>query len=409
VNQEKIKVLIADDSLLVREILKDMISAEPDMEIVGEAQNGREAVTLTQRYSPHIITMDVLMPVMNGIEAVEEIMAFHPTPILVFSSAVNDKEMDVAFQSIARGALDVMEKPRMASGDGYEQVRVDLIHKLRMLSRIHVIPHLRGKRTRRQAQSESERKGESDINRNRQGASDVSRDRQGASDVSRDQPPAPARRAKTAPPPESVEPFLEPVSGLVELPPPQLIKRKLIAIGSSTGGPKALVLIFSRFPSNFPLPMLTVQHIAHSFAPGLVSWLDRESPLHVVLAADRMKPEPGTVYVSPTGVHLILEKGLLRLTDSPPVNSCKPSVDILFESVAKENAAAAVGVLLTGMGRDGAQGLKSIRNGRGRTIVQDQASSIIFGMPKAAIDLGAADDIVNLARIPEAIVKAAAT
>jgi two-component system, chemotaxis family, protein-glutamate methylesterase/glutaminase len=382
VNPEKIKVLIADDSPLVREILRDMISAEPDLEIVAEAKNGREAVTLTETHSPHIITMDVLMPVMNGIEAVEEIMAYHPTPILVFSSAVNDKEMDVAFQSIARGALDVMEKPRVSSGDGYEQVRLDLLHKLRMLSRIHVIPHLRGKRARRQGQ--------------------------GAREISPDSSQAPKPRPKIAPP-GSPEPVLEPVSGLVEAPPLQLVKRKLVAIGSSTGGPKALVLIFSRMPANFPLPLFTVQHIAHSFAPGLVSWLNRESPLTIVLAADRVKPEPGTVYVSPTGVHLVLEKGLLRFTDSPPVNSCKPSVDVLFESIAAENAAGAVGVLLTGMGRDGAQGLKSIHDGRGRTIVQDQQSSVIFGMPKAAIDLGAADNVVNLAKIPEAIVKAVAT
>jgi two-component system chemotaxis response regulator CheB len=148
-------------------------------------------------------------------------------------------------------------------------------------------------------------------------------------------------------------------------------------------------------------------HIAHSFAPGLVSWLGRESPLKVTLAEDRMEPVPGAVYISPTGVHMTLERGLIRLADSPPVNSCKPSVDVLFESVAESSAAVSVGVLLTGMGRDGAYGLKLIRNRKGRTIVQDQSSSVIFGMPKAAIYGGAADEVVPLARIPEAIVKAA--
>jgi two-component system chemotaxis response regulator CheB len=149
VKKDRIRVLIADDSPLVREILKDMIAGEPDLEVVGEATQGREAVTLTERLRPDIITMDVLMPIMNGIEATEEIMAYYPTPILVFSSAVNDKEMDVAFQSIARGALDVLEKPKVPSGDHYERLRGELLHRLRMLSRIRVIPHLRGKRAKR--------------------------------------------------------------------------------------------------------------------------------------------------------------------------------------------------------------------------------------------------------------------
>jgi len=135
-SKDRIKVLITDDSPVVREVLKDMIEGEPDLDIVGEAANGREAVNMAKELCPDIITMDVLMPVMNGLEAVEEIMAYTPTPILVFSSALDDKETDVAFQAIARGALDVMEKPKVPSGVKYDQIRCDFLDKIRMLSNI---------------------------------------------------------------------------------------------------------------------------------------------------------------------------------------------------------------------------------------------------------------------------------
>ena len=167
----------------------------------------------------------------------------------------------------------------------------------------------------------------------------------------------------------------------------------------STCGPSAT-------GAGFPLPVISVQHIAHSFAPGLVSWLDRESPLAVKLVEDKVQPRPGMVYVAPTGVHVVIEKGLMRLTDTPPVNSCRPSVDVLFHSVAEELGEYAVGVLLTGMGRDGATGLKAIRERHGRTIIQDQDSSVIFGMPKAAQELDAAQEVVALGMMPEAIASA---
>lgn len=393
----KIRVLIADDSAVVREIMKDMIADEPDMEIAGEAINGRQAVELAESERPDIITMDVLMPVMNGLEAVEEIMAYTSTPILVFSSALDDKEMDVAFQSIARGALDVMEKPKVPSGDHYERIRRDFVEKLRLLSRIHVIPHLRGKKKRPRPGRAA--RGEASVEGAPPGPPDLRKSGETALLAGK------TRRA--APETEPAEKEIEiPETELVELPPRETVRRKLVAVGSSTGGPKALVQIFRRFPASFPLPVLTVQHIAPSFAPGLVSWLNRESSLHILLAEDQTRPEPGAVYISPTGKHMVVDKGLIRLSDAPPVNSCRPSVDVLFFSVAENFGEYAVAVLLTGMGRDGAEGMKAIRNRKGRTMIQDQATSVIFGMPKAALDLGAADEVVPLPKIPEAIVKA---
>jgi len=393
---EKIRVLIADDSPVVREVLRDMIAAEKDLEVAGEAVNGRQAVELAAAVKPDIITMDVMMPVMNGLEAVEEIMAFNPTPILVFSSAVSDKEMDVAFQAIARGALDVMEKPKAVSGQPFDEIRLELLAKLRLLSRIHVIPHLRARRKRRQ-QEKSAANGE-----NHQ--------------LSGPETPAPGLPLRPAAAPPAAAPLVEILERAPLEPTPHepvplprgAVHRRLVAVGASTGGPKALVQIFRSLPAQLPVPVLAVQHIAHSFAPGLVAWINRESPMSVELAQDRERPQPGTLYISPTGIHMILEKGLIRLSDSPPVNSCKPSVDELFFSVAKEMGELAVGALLTGMGRDGAEGLYAMKKKGALTLVQDERTSVIFGMPRAAIELGAEDEVIPLPEMARAIVRSLA-
>ena len=376
-----IRVLVADDSAVVREILKDMIAGERDLKLVGEAVNGREAVTLCQELRPDIVTMDVMMPIMNGLEAVEEIMAYCPTPILIFSSVLDDKEMDVAFNAIARGALDVMEKPKVAGIRQFETIRQELIDKLRMLARIQVISHLRGKRKRVPEKPAA---------------------RPGRAAPAVEPTPEPQRdRLK----PEYVEGIESPDGPVLELPAGR-VRRRLVAVGASTGGPKALVQIFRRIPRDFPLPVLTVQHIAPSFAPGLVAWLNRESPLRIILAADRMTPEPGAVYIAPTGVHMVYSHGAIRFTDGPPVHSCRPAVDVLFNSVAESVGELSVGVLLTGMGHDGAAGLKLIHDKKGLTLVQDEKTSVIFGMPRSAIELGAADEVLALPDIPAGLVRA---
>ncbi len=396
--KDKIRVLIADDSPVVREILKDMISDEPDLEVVGEAVHGKDAVTLAEKLSPDIITMDVMMPVMNGLEAVEQIMAYFPTPILVFSSVVNDKEIDVAFQAIDRGALDVMEKPKVSEGGEFDRIREDFINKIRLISNIHVIPHLRGKKRRRKSSLDSALGAAApeavDRSKTRAMISRLTRKAKAIAPVIEQEVPS------AVPGPEAV--------GLVELPAREKVRKKLVTVGSSTGGPKALVRIFSRIPAGFCLPVLTVQHIAPSFAPGLVGWLNRESPMRVVLAEDRMQMNGGTIYVAPTEVHMVVEKNLIRLTNSEPVHSCRPSVDVLFFSAAEYFGDVTVGVLLTGMGRDGAEGLKAIKDRGGKTLVQDQKSSAIFGMPKAAMEIGAADEVVSLTSMPLAIARAIA-
>jgi two-component system chemotaxis response regulator CheB len=340
--------------------------------------------------------MDVMMPVMNGLEAVEEIMAFTPTPILVFSSAVSNKEMNVAFEAIARGALDVMEKPKVSEGAKYDSIRADLLDKLRMLSRIHVISHLKGKKRRPRGL------GAGRINVNE--AEPVEKPDKARQVPGKDES---GPLVTEVPPPEVI--VKGPVKVFEEIAPVKVPAREtvrdLVAIGASTGGPKALVQIFRRMPPDFPVPILAVQHIAHSFAPGLVNWLSRESGMKVVLAREKDRPQPGVLYIAPTGIHMVLEKGLVRFSEDPPVNSCRPSVDVLFESVAKDRKETAVGALLTGMGRDGAKGLLEIKNRGGHTMIQDEKTSIIFGMPKAAMDMGAHNQVVALPDFPEALAR----
>jgi two-component system chemotaxis response regulator CheB len=343
-----ISVLIADDSALVREVLRDIVDSEPDMQVIGEASDGKDAVEKARVLQPDLITMDVLMPGMDGLAAIEEIMAHYPTPILVFSSAVNVKEMDIAFQAISRGALDVMGKPSDIMSANYETVRQDLLAKIRLLSRIRVIAHVRGKK--------------------------------------RVETPKPKKASLPAPAQDK-------------------IKRQVVAFGASTGGPRALVEIFRELPANIRTPLLIVQHIAPSFAEGMAEWLTREARLKITIATDGQMLRAGEAYLAPTDQHLVVEKNRIHLSQEDPVNACRPSVDVLFDSVANYYGDSSVAVLLTGMGRDGAEGMKKIHDLKGYTIVQDESTSVIFGMPKAAIDAGAVDEVLPLAEIPAAILR----
>lgn len=334
-----IRVLIADDSSLTRTILAEIFAATEDIRVVGEARDGHEAVIETERHRPDLIVMDILMPVMDGLAAIEEIMSRWPTPILVLSATVDDREVDRAFAAIKKGALDVLAKPSAAELVFPSGFAAALVDKVRLLSRIRVIRH-----------------------------------------------PARVRR--------EVEPVRACEGG-----------RTILAIGASTGGPKAVMGIVQRLPSNFPGTVFIVQHIASGFAKGFAEWLNRESRIRVRVAADEDECLPGEVYVAPTDIHMTVQGGRVRLEKGEPVNSCLPSIDVLFRSLAEDGGAHVVGVLLTGMGRDGAQGLRMIKERGGATIVQDEQSSVVFGMPKAAINMNAADRVLPLEEIPAAVEK----
>jgi two-component system chemotaxis response regulator CheB len=336
-----IRVLVADDSFLTRAVVRDIFSATPDITVAGEAENGREAVAMTELLKPDLVIMDLMMPVMDGLDSIEEIMARFPTPILVLSATVDEREVSQAFSAIKKGALDVMEKPAaaaLASGSGFA---ARLIEKARLLARIRVIHHHR-RRVRMDA---------------------------------------PVRSYCYA-------------GG-----------RNVLAIGASTGGPKAVMSIVRTLPADFSASVLIVQHIASGFAKGFVQWLAGECRLRVRLAADGDPVVEGEALVAPNDCHMVVAGGKVRLTDDPAINCCRPSIDALFHSLAAERGSNTVGVLLTGMGRDGAEGLLHIKAEGGVTIVQDEESCAVFGMPKAAIGLNAADEVLPLTGIPAEIAR----
>ena len=333
-----VRVLIADDSLLIRTVLRDLLAADPRIEIVGEAGDGRAAVDLTAQLRPDLVIMDVMMPVMDGLEAVTEIMASTPVPILMLSAATDPNDSRGAFAAIRLGALDVMAKPAGATTAAFAQLSDQLIAKVRSLSRIKVIHHFRPKRT--------------------------------------------------AQIPVSAAPAQLP-SGT----------RRILAIGASTGGPKAVLQLLKELPADLPAAGLIVQHIADGFAAGFAEWLDREVPLTVALAQENDTLQPGRLLVAPNGTHLtVTTGGRVALRDTAPLHNCRPAADALFHSLADAGLGReAVGVILTGMGTDGSTGLKAMHGQGAYTLAQDEQSSAVFGMPKAAIDAGGVDQVLPLA------------
>jgi two-component system chemotaxis response regulator CheB len=335
-----IRVLLADDSPLVRAILKDALQNAGDMTVVGEATNGVEAVALNESLRPDIIIMDILMPVMGGLQATETIMGKLPVPILILSATLDEHDVKLAFTAIKKGALDVMGKPTLSSGGNQGEFVGRLLEKIRLLARIKVIHHIQ--RTR------------------------------------------------------------EPAAVALQKP---ASDRTILAIGASTGGPRAVLKILKALPAGFTGAVFVVQHISSGFAKGFAHWLDIECQLPIRLAKAGDLPVRGEVLVAPTDCQMRLENGIVRVLDAPAVNCCRPSIDVFFSSLAVDRGHDTVGVLLTGMGRDGAQGLAEIRTNGGFTIVQDEKSCAVFGMPKAAIALDAADEVLSLEAIPPAVLK----
>ena len=333
-----IRILLADDSILVRTLLRDALNSGGEMTVVGEAVNGAEAVALSKVLKPDIIIMDILMPLMDGLEATETIMGQNPTPILILSATVNEKDVKLAFTAIKKGALDVMEKPSISGAGSQADFFARLREKIHLLARIKVIRH-----TQRPDRLKSSQ---------------------------------PARAAK----------------------------RTILAIGASTGGPKAVMSIIKTLPEEFSGAIFIVQHISSGFAKGFAHWLNLESHIPVRLAETGDVPTVGTALVAPTDCQMILENGAVKIIDAPAVNCCRPSIDVFFESLAPARGGDSVGLLLTGMGRDGAKGLLRLKENGALTIAQNEESCAVFGMPKAAIALNAADEVLPLETIPETVI-----
>ncbi len=348
------KVLLVEDSPVALEILQRLLTSSPEVKVVGTARNGKEALELIPKVQPAVICTDLHMKEMDGLEFTKQVMAKDPRPILVISTSVQKEDTQTIFRLLEAGAVDVFPKPSTGLSSDYELVRRELLSKIKILSGVRVFI--------------KQQKPLTTITNGTQRSSGGSALPQAQSAL---QPPTAGR-------------IINITSSI-----------RMVTIGASTGGPQALHTILAQLPANFPVPVVCTQHISDGFLQGLVGWLASESQLQVKIAQVGELPLPGAVYFAPERSHLELDaKGRFIYSMSPLVDGHRPSVTVTFKSVANFYGRATAGVLLTGMGRDGAEGMQAIAQAGGLTIAQDEKSSVVFGMPKEAIALGAAQHIL---------------
>ena len=353
----KVRVMIVEDSRVVREFLTYLIGRDPRLEVAAAVDSGEEALRILDRVSPDVISMDIRLPGMNGFEATQQIMARKPTPIVVVSASVEAEDLKISMNALRAGALAVVEKPAGTSHPEYEALATRLCTQLFIMSQVKVIRH-RIDRGLTFTKEEGKRMEES---------------------------------AKIC---SSHSPFRQSPSSF-----------RMLGLVASTGGPSALTKLLAGLPQKFPVPILLVQHITASFLDGFVSWLGTVIPFSVRLAREGEVPAAGIVYLPPVDRHLEVEGGCLRLTQRDPVCLQRPSGSVLFQSMARDLGSSALGVLLTGMGEDGAEGLNEIRERGGYTIAEDESTAIVYGMPAAAVRLGGVCELLPLHEIAPRIVE----
>lgn len=344
-----IRVLIVEDSVIFQTVLKNIFQTSPDIEVVGTANNGVEGLALIPQVNPDVICTDFHMPKMDGLEFTKKVMSMYPLPILVISVSVQTEQRHRIFELLEAGAVDIFPKPR-PNRNINEEVQ---LNQLRLINKIKILAGVKVFRKRTLSST-------------------------------------PQSQLLAKSPVNNSQPTIS--NSLSEI--------KLVAIGTSTGGPQALQTIFATLPANLPVPIVCVQHISHGFLDGLIQWLSSTCPLSIQIAASGATPQPGTIYFPPENTHLkVNSQGQFICADSPPVGGHRPAVDVTFKSVAQVYGRKAIAILLTGMGKDGAAGIQMIQQAGGLTIAQDEETSVIFGMPQEAISLGGIKHILPLQEI----------
>jgi two-component system, chemotaxis family, protein-glutamate methylesterase/glutaminase len=394
-----VRILIVDDSAFVRKALSTMLQSEPDFEIVGVANNGKEAVEKASELKPDIITMDVEMPIMNGLEALKIIMEQNPTPVLMISS-ITTEGAEATIEALSLGAIDFISKQSTLTIQ--QTMRDDLVAKVKAitqntnlksrLARPSLLGSLSFRKSAPAASKEDpalERLSLQDrIARRRQSMQEGN---ETASSSATSAPSKPLHEVR-------ITGRKRPASG----------HAKIVVLGVSTGGPLALHQVVPRLPKDFPVGMLIVQHMPAHFTKSLADRLNTLSHVTVREAQDGDILEPGLVLIAPGGFHLKIGKDQrsIHVTPEPAETLHRPSVDITVESVVEAFGGHAVGVIMTGMGRDGCAGLKKLNAKGGYVIAQDEESCVVYGMPKAVVDEGVADEVLPLEQLAESIAAA---
>lgn len=334
-HKRKIRVLIVDDSPLIRIILAEMLKDAKDIQVVGQAEDGMDGLRMVARLTPDVITMDIRMPRMDGLEAIRQIMQKWPTPVVVVANSIHDSDYNISFKAIEAGALTVVEKPRGLTTSDFETIQNQLISAIRMISDLKVV----------------------------------------------------ARWPSAA------------ISPLIPYALPLSLQNHLVqvvGIAASTGGPGVLKQILSQLPEDFAFPIVAVQHITTGFIDHLVSWLNSEVKIKVAVAKAGDRLEPGTVLIAPSNHHLVVTgSGLIGLEDTPPIRGQRPSAERLFMSLAQTYRSSTVGIMLTGMGDDGADAIEVLGKTGAHIIAQNEQTSVVFGMPAQAIQRGVVDEVLS--------------
>ena len=337
-----IRVVVVDDSTTARELLVALLQNAEGIQVVGSAANGQEAIRLVKRLRPDVVTMDVVMPNMDGLETTRHIMRENPTPIIIVTATLMRDDMDMAFEALQAGALTALRKPGLADPATCAQV----VRAVRLMADVPVVRRWGARSERRRP-----------------------------------------------------------------LPPRAVVNQanrwqriQVVGIAASTGGPGALAKVLGPLPASFPLPILVVQHVTRGFTSGLADWLNGETALQVELAGHGETPRGGSILLAPDDYHIqINAQGVIELCKKPPYKGLRPSANYLFHALARSYGPRALGIVLTGMGDDGAEGIQALHQAGGLTIAQDENSCVVYGMPREAVIRNAVDQILSLDQIAVAL------